>query len=115
MAYGIFLCSGLLTWGFFSELLSRCQFIFIEQANLLKKVRFPRITLPAVLLLSTALNFSIIFAIFLLFLAATGRFPGINILGIIPILLIQQGFALGVGLFLGTLNVFFRDVGKELG
>ena len=111
MAYGIFLCSGLLTWGFFSELLSRCQYIFIEQANLLKKVRFPRITLPAVLLLSSALNFSIIFGIFLIFLVVTGRFPGINILGIIPILFIQQGFALGIGLFLGTLNVFFRDVG----
>jgi len=115
MAYGIFLCSGLLTWGFFSELLSRCQTIFIEQANLLKKVRFPRITLPAVLLLSCGLNFVIIFGIFLVFLIVTGRFPGISILGFFPMLLIQQGLAMGIGLFLGTLNVFFRDIGHFIG
>ena len=98
MAFGVFLCAGLLTWGFFSEVLNRCQFIFIEQTNLLKKVRFPRITLPVILLLSSALNFSIIFGIFLIFLILTGRFPGWSILGFFPLLLIQQGFALGFGI-----------------
>ena len=39
MAYGTYLCAGLLTWGFFSDLLSRCQNIFIEQSAMLKKVR----------------------------------------------------------------------------
>lgn len=48
LAYGLFLCAGILTWGFFSEVLSRSPAIFIEHANLLKKVSFPRITLPAV-------------------------------------------------------------------
>jgi len=115
MAYGVYLCAGLITWNFFSESLSRCQLIFIEQANLLKKVRFPRITLPSVLLLSCALNFAIIFGIFLIFLAVTGRFPGLSILGFIPMLLIQQGLAMGIGLFLGTLNVFFRDIGHFIG
>jgi len=107
LAYGIFLCAGLISWVFFSELLSRCQNIFIEQANLLKKVRFPRITLPATLLLTTALNFLIMFSIFLVFLLISGRFPGISILGYLPLLIIQTGLALGLGLLLGTLNVFF--------
>lgn len=115
LAYGVFLCAGLITWGFFAELLSRCQNIFIEQANLLKKVRFPRITLPASLFLTTGLNFSIIFSIFLLFLLFTGRFPGISILGFFPLLILQQALALGLGLFLGTLNVFFRDIGHFIG
>jgi homopolymeric O-antigen transport system permease protein len=115
LAYGVFLCAGLITWGFFAELLSRCQNIFIEQANLLKKVRFPRITLPATLFLTTALNFIIIFSIFLVFLLFTGRFPGVSILGFIPLLILQQALALGLGLFLGTLNVFFRDIGHFIG
>ena len=115
LAYGVFLCAGLITWGFFAELLSRCQNIFIEQANLLKKVRFPRITLPASLFLSTALNFIIIFSIFLMFLLLTGRFPGVTILGFLPLLVLQQALALGLGLFLGTLNVFFRDIGHFIG
>ena len=115
MGFGLFLCAGLLTWGYFSELLNRCQFIFIEQSNMLKKVRFPRITLPAILFFSTTLNFAIIFGIFLIFLLITHRFPGWSILGYLPLLLIQQAFALGFGVFLGTLNVFFRDIGHFVG
>jgi lipopolysaccharide transport system permease protein len=82
---------------------------------MLKKVRFPRITLPTILLFTTGLNFLIVFGIFLTFLIVTGRLPGWSILGFIPILLIQIGFALGIGLFLGTLNVFFRDIGHFVG
>jgi len=115
MGYGIFLCAGLLTWGFFSELLGRCPNIFVEQANLLKKVNFPRITLPVILLSSSAVNFAIIFTIFISFLLISGRFPGWAILAFLPLLLIQQAFALGIGMLLGTLNVFFRDVGQFLG
>ena len=111
MAYGIFLCGGLLPWGYFTELLGRCPDIFIDQANLLKKVNFPRSTLPVVLFLSTTINFIIVFTIFLFFLLITGRFPGWSILGFIPLLLIQQSFTLGIGMSLGVFNVFFRDIG----
>ena len=114
MAFGLFICAGLLSWGFFSELLSRCPNIFIDQANLLKKVSFPRTTLPVILLFSTTINFAIIFIIFLIFLILTGRFPGWAIISFIPLLLMQQAFALGLGMLLGTLNVFFRDVGHFL-
>ncbi|UCF93862.1 MAG: ABC transporter permease [Desulfobacterales bacterium] len=115
LAYGVFICAGLLAWGYFSELLSRCQSIFIEQANLLKKVNFPRITLPVILLISSTVNFGIIFGIFLVFLLLSGRFPGWSILGFLPLLLIQQSFSLGLGILLGTLNVFFRDIGHFIG
>ncbi|MBT8490485.1 MAG: ABC transporter permease, partial [Deltaproteobacteria bacterium] len=114
LAFGLFICAGLFTWAFFSELLGRCPNLFIDQANLLKKVNFPRLTLPATLLLSSTINFSIIFGIFLSFLILTGRFPGYVIISFLPLLLIQQAFALGLGMILGTLNVFFRDVGHFL-
>ena len=114
-AYGVFLCSGLLTWNYFTELLLRCQTIFIEQANLLKKVNFPRITLPVIILFSSTINFLIIFCIFLFFLLVTGRFPSWSLIGLIPLLLTQQAFALGFGTLLGTMNVFFRDVGHLVG
>ena len=115
MAYGVFLCSGLLTWNYFSELLSRCQTIFIEQGNLIKKVNFPRITLPVILLFSSTINFIIIFAVFLFFLLVIGRFPGISLAAFIPLLFVQQAFALGLGMMLGTMNVFFRDIGQFVG
>jgi len=115
LGYGIFLCAGLISWGFFAELLGRCPNIFIEQANLLKKVNFPRITLPVIIFFSAAVNFIIIFGIFLVFLGVTGRFPGLAIVAFLPLLVIQQAFAIGLGMLLGTLNVFFRDVGQFVG
>ena len=115
MAYSLFLCAGLLTWNFFSDLLGRSPTMFIEHANLLKKVSFPRVTLLVTLCISTAVDFVCTFAIFLLFLLILGRFPGPVLLGLIPLLLIQQVLALGLGILLGTLNVFFRDIGHLMG
>ena len=37
-AYSIYLCAGVLTWGLFAEITGRCQNVFLEQANLIKKV-----------------------------------------------------------------------------
>ena len=110
LAYGIFLCAGVTTWGMFAEIIQRSLGIFIEQANLLKKIRFPRSTLPLIVLLSAAVNFSIVFGLLLLFLVVTGRFPGWAILAFLPLLIVQQSLAVGVGVALGVVNVFFRDV-----
>jgi lipopolysaccharide transport system permease protein len=112
MAYGLFVCAGLLPWFYFVELLSRFPNIFIEQATLLKKVSFPRITLPVIVFCSATINFCIIFSIFLVFLLVTGRFPGWVVLGYIPLLLVQQTFVIGVGIMLASVNVFFRDIGQ---
>ena len=114
MAYGMYICAGLLPWTYFIVLLSRFPNIFLDQASLIKKVSFPRITLPVIALLSATINFVIIFAIFLGFLALTGRFPGWPMLAFIPLLVMQQLFVIGLGIFLGSINVFFRDVGQFL-
>jgi lipopolysaccharide transport system permease protein len=115
MAYGMYICAGLLPWTYFIELLNRFPNIFLEQAALIKKVSFPRITLPVIALLSSSINFIIIFSVFLGFLLLTGRFPGWVVLAFIPLLLIQQLFVIGFGILLGSVNVFFRDVGQFLG
>lgn len=114
-AYSIYLCSGVLTWGLFSEVVGRAQNIFLEHANLIKKLAFPRMTLPVIVVLSAGLNFTIIFVLFLLFLVLTGRFPGWSVLAMVPVLVIQIAFSVGLGITLGVLNVFFRDVGQFFG
>jgi lipopolysaccharide transport system permease protein len=114
-AYGLFLCSGLLTWGYFTEVLTRSQAMFIERANFLKKTNFPRTTLPVIVSGTATLNFLTVFGLFLAFLILTGRFPGLAIVAFIPLLAIQQGIAVGLGLVFGTVNVFFRDVGQAIG
>lgn len=112
LAYGMFLCAGLLPWALMAEYLGRATQLFIEHGPLMKKVSFPRITLPVILMLTTLLHFGIIFGLFVLFLLLTGRFPGAPLAAFIPLILLQQTFALGLGLILGCLNVFFRDIGQ---
>jgi len=114
-AYSIYLCAGALTWGLFSEIVGRAQNIFLEHANLIKKLAFPRMTLPVIVILSAGLNFAIIFGLFLLFLMLTDSFPGWSLLAMIPVLIIQVAFSVGLGVTLGVLNVFFRDVGQFFG
>jgi lipopolysaccharide transport system permease protein len=111
-AYSIYLCAGILTWGLFAEITTRAQTMFIEQANLLKKISFPRICLPIIVVTSALLNFAIIFGLFTAFLLATGNFPGWVFAALLPVLLLQVLLAIGLGLVLGVLNVFFRDVGQ---
>lgn len=114
-AYSIYLCAGLLPWQWFTELLSRNVGIFIDHAGLIKKSSFPRLALPVISFIVSAVNFSLVFGLFLIFLIFMGRWPGWNILALIPLLLLQSAFAIGLGLTLGVLNVFFRDVGQAVG
>jgi lipopolysaccharide transport system permease protein len=111
-AYSIWLCAGVLTWGLFAEIVARAQGMFIEQANLIKKVSFPRICLPLIVVLSATLNFAIIFGLFTVFLVASGTFPGWIYFSILPVLAVQILLAIGLGMIAGVLNVFFRDVGQ---
>jgi lipopolysaccharide transport system permease protein len=114
-AYSIYLCAGILTWGLFTEMVGRGQTMFLDNANLLKKISFPRITLPIIVVLNAGLNFAIVMALFLAFLVISGNFPGWVVLAALPILVLQIAFAMGLGMVLGVLNVFFRDVGQFFG
>lgn len=114
-AYGIYLCAGILPWGLFMEISMRCVNIFVENGGMLKKVAFPKICLPAIATGSALVNFCIISSLFIFFLLCTGEFPGVAILATIPLLLVLILFAVGIGIFLGTVNVFFRDVGQGYG
>ena len=111
-AYSIYLCAGILTWGLFTEIVGRTQTVFIDNANLLKKLNFPRLCLPIIVVGNALLNFSIVFSLFTIFLAISGNFPGWVYLSLFPVLFINILFAVGLGVILGILNVFFRDIGQ---
>ena len=110
-AYSIFLMAGILPWGLFSEILARSPAMFIDNAHLIKKVSLPKLCFPFIILGNSLLNFAIIFSLFLLVLLVLGQFPGVILLAVIPVLLLQLFLAFGISLCLAILNVFFRDVG----
>lgn len=111
-AYSIYLCAGVLTWQLFSEITTRGQNVFIENASLLKKLSFPRISLPVTVVAGAMVNFGVVFALFTLFLLVSGNFPGLPFIALIPVIAVLVLFAIGLGIGLGILNVFFRDVGQ---
>lgn len=113
--YSTYLCAGVLTWGLFSEITTRSQNSFLDNANLLKKINFPRLCLPVIVILNALLNFAIVFGLFTVFLVVSGSFPGWAYISLIPLLALIIIFAVGLGMVLGVLNVFFRDVGQAFG
>jgi len=115
LAYSIYLCAGVLTWGLFAEIINRCQTVFIENANMIKKLNFPRICLPVIVMLNAGVTFGISISLFVCFLLLVGKFPGWVICGFPLVLAIQVALAMGLGIVLGIMNVFFRDVGQFVG
>ena len=113
-AYAIYLMSGLLAWTLFSEIIGRCLNLFIEQGNLMKKMQFPRITLPAIVVGSNLLNNALLFISMLGIFALLGHHFSIAMLWLMPLTIILTGFALGIGLALGVTNVFVRDLGHAV-
>ena len=114
-AYAIFVCCGLLVWAMFSEIMSRSQTMFIDNANLLKKSNFPRSCIPAIVVASALANFGVVYVVFLVLLLLSGYWPGwVVVAAPVPILLLAV-LGLAIGVFLGIIQVFFRDVAQVLG
>ena len=78
----------------------------------MKKTAFPRACLPAIVTGSACINLLIIFLLYSLFLMLIDHWPGAVLLAVIPLLVLQTILSLGLGLLLGTLNVFFRDIAQ---
>ena len=114
-AYGAYICAGVLTWGAFSEVITRCQNVFIENANMLKKLSFPRLCLPIIVLSGSVINLCIVLVLFLLFLLFSGNWPGWPLLALLPVLAVQLLLSVSLGVILGVINVFFRDVAQLTG
>lgn len=111
-AYSVYLMAGLLAWTLFSEIVGRCLTLFVEQGNLMKKMNFPRVTLPVIAIGSCLINnVFLILAMLGLFLLLGVGF-NFQMLWLFPLTIVVVMFAAGVGLLLGVINVFVRDVGQ---
>jgi len=111
-AYAIYIMAGLLAWTLFSEIITRCTNLFIEQGNLMKKMSFPRIALPCIVVGSCLINYILLFIAMLAIFALLGHQFSAAILWLIPLTFAVVALALGIGLILGVMNVFLRDIGQ---
>ena len=111
-AYSIYLLAGILGWNLFVEVFSKTLNIFIDNGNLLKKVNFPKLALPLISIGSALINFILLFCIILIVFAVLGHIPYHAIYAIPIVVVVTLLLSIGLGLFLGILNVFIRDIGQ---
>jgi lipopolysaccharide transport system permease protein len=113
-AYVIYLLAGMLSWSLFAEVVMRCLTIFVDNANLMKKIVFPRMCLPLVVSGSALVNNLFLLVATLVIYVLIGHEPTLAWLWLPVLIAITLAFALGLGLVLGVLNVFIRDVGQVM-
>lgn len=114
-AYVIYLLSGLLGWTLFADTLTRCLTVFVDRAVLMQKMAFPRACLPLIVAGSTLVNNAFLLLATALIFIAMGHPPEWMWLWLVPLTGVTLLFALGLGLILGILNVFVRDVAQVMG
>lgn len=109
--YPIFVYVGLLFWQFFSSALSETSGSLISNQSIITKVYFPRLILPISGVVTKFIDFLIATLILIGLMFYYGYMPHISGLLILPLLLVITFMAsIGLGLFLASVNVKYRDV-----
>lgn len=107
--YAILVFTGLLPWFFFSNATSDASSSLVTSANLLSKVYFPRMIVPASTVLVGAVDFVVSISVLVLLMVWYGIDPGWRLL-LIPLLALWvASLSLGIGLLFSALTVRYRD------
>jgi lipopolysaccharide transport system permease protein len=110
LPYPIFSYAALVPWTFFATALTQASDSLVVSANMVKKIYFPRLTLPIATVLAGVVDFALAFAVLMGMVFFYGLTPTINILWLPLFLLLALVTSLGVSLWLSAMNVQFRDV-----
>ena len=108
--FPVYLLSGQVIFGFYSEATNAAMGAVIGGGSIIKKVYVPKYIFPVSKVLSSLVNFAFSFLAFLIVFVITGApFHGTFFLLFIPILYLLI-FSMGIGMLLSCMTVFFRDI-----
>jgi lipopolysaccharide transport system permease protein len=107
--YALMVFAGMLPWQFFSNALSESSNSLIGNANLITKVYFPRMIIPASSVITSLVDFAISFVILIAMIFWYQFVPSWHIVFLPLFILIAFFCAFGVGLYLTAVNVKYRD------
>ncbi|HRA99015.1 MAG TPA: ABC transporter permease [Ignavibacteria bacterium] len=110
----LFYMSGIVSWGYFSDCLTRTSSTFVTNANIFGKVYFPRLVSPLSNVISLLMKFGIqlfLFICFLIYYSFNGGNvnPNWYILLTPVLLLLMAGLGLGFGIIVSSLTTKYRD------
>jgi lipopolysaccharide transport system permease protein len=113
-AYAVYLMGGTLCWSLFSDVVTRCLTIFIDNGNLIKKISFPRVSLPLIVAGVALINNTALLVAIVVVTAILGYPPNEGFLWLLPLTALTLALATGLGIVLGVMNTFSRDTGQAI-
>ena len=108
--YPIFLLAGLLPWSAFAASVTTSALSIVDNAHLVRRVRFPNEFLPLTAVIGNLVNLLPSFAVLLVFALIFGQPLGPPLLALPFLLLVQAVLTVGLALALSALTVYFRDI-----
>jgi len=109
--YPIFLYVGLLLWQYFSGTLTNASNSMVANSGIIQKVYFPRLIIPAATAVTGLVDLAVASVILFGMMVYYGYYPCLTGVLILPLLLAIAILAsLGMGLFLASVNIKYRDV-----
>lgn len=108
--YVLFLFCGMLAWSGFADGITRATTSIRTHAHLLRKINFPPIVLPAHVVVSSVVAQLFRLLILLFGMVLLGDGITWHVVLLVPFIVLQACFTLGIGLLLATMNVYFRDM-----
>jgi homopolymeric O-antigen transport system permease protein len=112
--YPLFSYAGLIPWTYFARSLNQSTLSVADNSNLITKVYFPRLLLPASATLSGLIDFGVSFVFLLGMMIWFDIVPNWGILALPFFLILALLTALSVSLWLSVINVRYRDVGQAI-
>jgi lipopolysaccharide transport system permease protein len=110
LPYPVFSYAALVPWTFFANGLTQASNTLVNSANMIKKIYFPRLVMPAATVLAGLVDFVLAFVVLLGMMLYYGLLPTLNVFWLPLFLLVALATVLGASLWLAALNVQFRDV-----
>ena len=112
--YPIFVYAALLPWTFFANAVTNSGNSLVGSTNLITKVYFPRVIIPAAAVAAGLVDFSIAFILLIILMIYyhVGLHAGMLLLPVFIVMTIM--LALGIGMLMSALNVKYRDVRHAL-
>ena len=107
--YPILVYAAMLPWQFFASALADASASLVGNANLISKVYFPRLIVPASAIITSLVDFVVAAAILAVLMAWYGFWPDWRVLALPFFVLLAFAAAMGAGLWLTALNVKYRD------
>jgi len=107
--HALLVMAAMLPWQFFATAMTEASNSLIGNSNLISKVYFPRLVMPASAVITSFVDFLITLGLMALFMAYYQFVPDWHLLLLPVFMLLAFGVAFGVGLWLCALNVEYRD------